>query len=535
MVREQRGSQHPGIHLSPVTFLYNAGMNIRLPVATIFLLFVAACSVNPVTGDREIILVSGTQELAIGAQNYAPMQQSQGGPYDVDPALTKYVESVGNRLAAVSDVRLPYEFTVLNNSVPNAWALPGGKIAINRGLLVELKSEAELAAVLGHEIVHAAARHTAQQMSKGMLLQGLVIGTSIATSDSDYGNLAVGGASIAAQLLSTRYGRSAELESDKYGMRYMAKAGYDPQGAVKLQETFLRLSEGRNQDWLSGLFASHPPSSDRVVANKRTAAKLGAGGNLGVENFNAAIKKTLAVRPAYDTYDDGRKALSEKKTDEALALVNTALDLFPREAHFHALRGDVRLVNKQYSMAITNFDRAISRRGDFFYYHLQRGMAKNELGQTDGAVIDLERSLVLLPTAPAHFTLGKIKQDRGAVDEAMKHYKVVAQGGGTYGDAAKAELVRLELPTNPSAYIASACGDDGSGRLGVSVRNDTPVPVSGVEVLFRYVDAGGIERQQSGSVGAQIAAGKVASIKTGLAITAGTSCAAKVVSAQIVE
>jgi len=391
-------------------------MNIRLPIATILLLCLVACSVNPVTGDRQLILVSGEQELAMGAQNYVPMQQSQGGPYDVDPALTEYVRSVGNRLAAVSDARLPYEFTVLNNSVPNAWALPGGKIAINRGLLVELKSEAELAAVLGHEIVHAAARHTAQQMSKGMLLQGLVIGTSIATSDSDYGNMAVGGASIAAQLLSTRYGRSAELESDKYGMRYMAKAGYDPQGAVALQETFLRLSEGRNQDWLSGLFASHPPSAERVTANKKTAGKLGVGSELA---------------------------------DEALVLANKALDLFPKEAHFHALRGDVRLVNKQYSMAVTNFNRAISRRGDFFYYHLQRGMAKNELGQIDGAVTDLHRSLALLPTAPAHFTLGKIKQDRGAVAEAIEHYKVVAKSGGTYGEAAKVELAKLEPPTNP--------------------------------------------------------------------------------------
>jgi len=522
MVREQLGSRHPGIHLSPVTFIYNVGMNIRLSVATIFLLCLVGCSVNPVTGDRQLILVSGEQELAMGAQNYAPMQQSQGGAYDVDPALTEYVRSVGNRLAAVSDARLPYEFTVLNNSVPNAWALPGGKIAINRGLLVELKSEAELAAVLGHEIVHAAARHTAQQMSKGMLLQGLVIGTSIATSDSDYGNLAVGGASIAAQLLSSRYGRSAELESDKYGMRYMAKASYDPQGAVVLQETFLRLSEGRNQDWLSGLFASHPPSAERVMANKKTAGKLGVGGELGIESFNAVMKKTLAAKPAYDAYDEGRKALADKKADEALVLANKALDLFPKEAHFHALRGDVRLVNKQYSMAVTNFNRAISRRGDFFYYHLQRGMAQNELGQIDGVVIDLQRSLALLPTASAHFTLGKIKQDRGAVAEAVEH-----------GDAAKMELVKLELPTNPSAYIASVCGDDGSGQIGVSVRNDTPTPVTGVEVLFRYVDAGGIERQQSRSVGGQIAAGKVASVKTGLAFPAGTRCTVKVVAAEI--
>ncbi len=142
---------------------------------------------------------------------------------------------------------------------------------------------------------------------------------------------------VGAQLVTQAYGRGAELESDQYGMRYMAKAGYDPQGAVALQETFLRLSEGRNQDWLSGLFASHPPSSDRVVANKKTAAKLGAGGNLGVESFKAALRKTRAAKPAYDVYDDGRKALSEKKADEALALVNKALDLFPRAEGKQAL------------------------------------------------------------------------------------------------------------------------------------------------------------------------------------------------------
>ena len=165
-------------------------MRRLIPALALLALSCAGCSVNPVTGENQLILVSEAQELQMGAQAYAPTKQSQGGEYDVDPELTRYVQNVGNRLAAVSDRQLPYEFTVLNNSVPNAWALPGGKIAINRGLLTELGSEAELAAVLGHEIVHAAARHSAQQMSRGLLSQVLVVATAIATSDSDYGNLA---------------------------------------------------------------------------------------------------------------------------------------------------------------------------------------------------------------------------------------------------------------------------------------------------------------------------------------------------------
>ena len=136
-------------------------------------LLIAGCAVNPVTGKQELSLTSAEREVAIGSEQYVPAQQSQGGDYVVDPALTAYVSRVGQKLAAVSDrPELPYEFVVLNNDVPNAWALPGGKIAVNRGLLTKLKSESELAAVLGHEIVHAAARHGAKQMDKQLIIGG---------------------------------------------------------------------------------------------------------------------------------------------------------------------------------------------------------------------------------------------------------------------------------------------------------------------------------------------------------------------------
>jgi predicted Zn-dependent protease len=463
------------------------------------------------------------------------MLQSQGGAYDVDPVLTRYVQSVGSRLAAVADSPLPYEFTVLNNSVPNAWALPGGKIAINRGLLTEMNSEAELAAVLGHEIVHAAARHTAKQMSKGMLLQGLVVGTAIATNDSSYGDLAVGGAGVAAQLITMKYGREAELESDKYGMRYMSKAGFDPQGAVALQETFVRLSEDRNQDWLSGLFASHPPSNERVRENIKTAGKLPAGGTLGVDSYRLAMQQTIDAKPAYEAYDEGRKALSEKKTDAALRLANKALDLFPAEAHFHALRGDIRLVNKEFDMAVTNYDRAVSRRSNFFYYHLQRGLAKNELGQTDAAATDLENSLKLLPTAPAHYALGEIAEQRGDRGVAIEHYRVVAKGGGDYGKAAGGRLARLELSDQPDNYIGRRCDAGSNGRLVVSIRNDAPIAVRDVQVLVDYKDDDGRPQQLRRNIGGRLEPGEVASADTGLGPYTGTDCPVRVVAAQIAD
>src|SRR5690606_22054392 len=129
---------------------------------------------------------------------------------------------------------------------------------------VELENEAELAAVLGHEVVHAAARHGAQAVTRGTLLQGALIAGAIAGSRTEYGNLVVGGAQLGAQLINQSYGRDAERESDHYGIPYMLEAGYDPRAAITLREKFVRLSEGRNPGWLEGLFSSHPPSQERV-------------------------------------------------------------------------------------------------------------------------------------------------------------------------------------------------------------------------------------------------------------------------------
>ncbi len=495
-----------------------------------------ACAVNPVTGQRELTLMTEAQELQLGAQNYLPMQQSQGGVYDVDPELTAYVSGVGQRVAAVSDRPLPYEFVVLNNSVPNAWALPGGKIAINRGLLTELESEAELAAVLGHEVVHAAARHSAQQMTRATILQIGLLGAGIAASDSDYAGLIVGSASVGAQLINSAYGRGAELEADRYGMQYMSAAGYDPQGAVHLQETFVELSEGRQTDWLTGLFASHPPSQVRVDENRRIAAGLPAGGEDGRERYQAALARTREVLPAYEAYDEGRKALADRDTATAVARAETAIGLFPDEAHFYALRGDARLMDKQYEMAVTNFSSAIRHRDDFFYYHLQRGLIHNHLGDYDAAVTDLQRSLAYLKTGPAHYTLGSIAERRGDMRTAMAHYREAGSGQGDVANAARASYARLDIGQNPSGYISRRCDADASGSLIVSVRNDAGVPVTGVAVSVTFVGSDGRPRQLRRNIRGVLAPRQAASIDTGLGpYVQGSSCPATVVAARIVQ
>ena len=149
----------------------SARLFFRAALSTIIVATLIACSVNPVTGKKEFAFVSERDEIAIGEKQYAYQQQAGGGYYELDPDLTRYVQSVGRKLTQFSSrSHLPYEFVVINDSTPNAWALPGGKIAIHRGLLTELQDEAELAAVLAHEIVHADARHSAQSQEVGSLL-----------------------------------------------------------------------------------------------------------------------------------------------------------------------------------------------------------------------------------------------------------------------------------------------------------------------------------------------------------------------------
>jgi predicted Zn-dependent protease len=501
----------------------------------IFFLLFSGCATNPVTGKRELDLVSEAAEIQLGTENYAFMQQAGGGELDIDPQLTTYVSGVGQQLAAVSDRQLPYEFAVLNSSVPNAWALPGGKIAINRGLLYEMETEAELAAVLSHEIVHAAAGHSAQQMERGLLLQVAMIGTAIMASDSDYANLAMGGANIAAQLITQKYGRSAELESDLYGMRYMSKAGYDPQGAVDLQQTFVRLSEGRRENWLTGLFSSHPPSMERVAANERTAAGLPPGGEVGAMRYEQAMQKARKTKPAYDAYDEGRKALVNKNRELARSKAAEAVRLFPEEAHFYSLLGDIDFVAEDYGEAIESYDDAIQRRDDFFHYYLQRGLARQRLGQERTAVADLRKSNELFPTDVAHNALGVIAVRQGRKADAIAHFSLVAGGQGEVAQAALESLVRLDLPDNPGKYLQVRCYQDDNGNLGVSVGNGTPVTVRGVRFFVELRTRAGIERRE-GSVPGTIRPGQSASVSTRIGpYPPGAGCPVQVSAARVLQ
>lgn len=395
------------------------------------LLALAGCATNPVTGERDLNLYDQNWDRQVGEQQYAPLRQAQGGDFVLDAGLVDYVQQVGQRVAAESSQDLPYEFRVINSSVPNAWALPGGKVSINRGLLTEMNSEAELAAVLGHEVVHAAARHGAQAQSRGTLLQaGVILGgiaVGAATERDDYASVAMLGGMVGAQLINQRYSREAELESDYYGMKYMNGAGYNPEAAVELQETFVRLSEGNNQGFAGGLFASHPPSQERVERNRQTLMETGSGGELGRETYQRQLATLERLQPAYQAHDAGRKALADGDAATARRKAEEALGITDREALFHALLGDARATEEDWNDAEAAYSDALQRDDSWFYHHLRRGMVRQKQNELAGARGDLARSLELLETAQGHYYLGNVERAAGNRAQAIEHYRTVAQ------------------------------------------------------------------------------------------------------------
>jgi len=224
-------------------------------------LVVAACAVNPATGRRELSLVSEGQEIAMG-QDADPQIVAQMGLYP-DSSVQRYVRQLGLALAARSErPELPWTFRVLDDPTVNAFALPGGFVYVTRGILTHLTSEAQLAGILGHEIAHVTARHSASQMSRAQLAQiGLGVGMILSDEVRRFGDVA----QQAMGLLFLRFGRDDELEADEFGLRYMTRLGYDPgemAAVMRMLDQNSQLAEGsgRVPEWLS----THPDPGNRV-------------------------------------------------------------------------------------------------------------------------------------------------------------------------------------------------------------------------------------------------------------------------------
>ncbi len=239
--------------------------------AIVLLAGLTGCAQVDGTARRQLIITSVAQENQLGEQSYAEVKGQEKPCTDAETIA--FVERVGKRLAAAApDKGFHYEFTVLESATANAFCLPGGKVAVYTGILPWCKNEAGLAAVLGHEIAHAIARHGGERMSQGMVQQiggqtlaAVLEAKGIAPTTASLAMSAYGAGSQYLGVLP--FSRAHELEADYLGLTYMARAGYEPQQAQAFWERFGALSSG-TPSWLS----THPASGDRA---RQMAAKMG--------------------------------------------------------------------------------------------------------------------------------------------------------------------------------------------------------------------------------------------------------------------
>lgn len=241
-------------------------------IVTALIIWVISCAINPVTGKRELMLLSENDELALGKQTDQEVIDMYG--LYSDAKLGAYVTQLGQRMAKITHrPQLSYQFKVLDTPVVNAFAVPGGYVYLTRGILGYLNDEAELAGVVGHELGHVNARHTAQQVSKSQLAQlGLGVGMILSEDFRKYAGLAQFGVGM----LFLKFSRDNERQADDLGVEYSTKTAYDANRMATFFETLERLSGGSANSGLPDWFSTHPNPVDRIGAVKRKTVLMQA-------------------------------------------------------------------------------------------------------------------------------------------------------------------------------------------------------------------------------------------------------------------
>jgi beta-barrel assembly-enhancing protease len=271
---------------------------IALCVAAIASVWLSGCAVDPVTGDKRLMLLSPEDEAKLG-KAYAPQIEKELGGRIPDENLQSYVNQIGQRMARVCHhPEFSYSFTAVQEPMINAFAVPGGHIFITRGLLEKLNSEGELASVLGHEVGHVVAQHTAAAISREAAMTALIVAAGVG------GGVDAGGASaFIAQCLSLQYSRDDETESDWAGLSYMTQAGYDPNGMVATMQVLQKLQTERPIEF----FSTHPNPETRIADIKERIERRFAGvgqlktGKPEYEEHVLAVLKDLKKKPGTPT------------------------------------------------------------------------------------------------------------------------------------------------------------------------------------------------------------------------------------------
>lgn len=397
-------------------------------------IFYAGCAVDPVTGKKQIMMVSPDQEIGIDKQQ-SPFQFSTDYGITQDDKLNRYVSDVGKRLLPnVHRPGMPYNFHCVNATYINAYAFPGGTIAVTRGILLKLNNEAELASLLGHELGHVNARHTAEQLSKGQLSSLLVSGLSIAasTQGAGLGQLTQQLGMVSQGLLLSKYSRDNEREADFLGNEYMVKAGYPSKGFVGLMEMLDSLhKESPNSAQI--LFSTHPMSSERLnsaVQREKGVYQNSKKHSLNRERYMDSIASLRSKKKGIELLQQGEKYLAKKEYDKAQSLFKKSINKIQNDYTAHVLMSKCLMLRKKPSQALPYADTAIKLYPKEVQGHYIAGMANSELKNYTKAYKNFAKCDELLPGNPQMtfykgYCMDKKGDNKPAANNYMAYLKMI--------------------------------------------------------------------------------------------------------------
>jgi predicted Zn-dependent protease len=395
------------------------------------------CAVNPVTGRSQLMLVSEDQEIQLDRQN-SPYQFSSDYGAVQDAALNRYINQTGLKLASHTHrPQMPYSFRCVNATYVNAYAFPGGSIAATRGILLKLQNEAELAALLGHELGHVNARHTAEQMSKGMLTQSLVGGLAIVagTQSSALGELTSQLGMLGAGALLASYSRDNERQADALGMEYLARAGYGSEGFVGLMNMLNTLSKG-HASATALLFSTHPMSTERYQTALAMAGgqyRYAGGQPLYRERYMDHTAGLRAIRGAIEAMQNGEKEMGAQNYSAAETQFRSALRAAPGDYAGLVLMAKCQLVQEKYVEGARYAESAQQVYPAEAQAHYLGGYARLASKDYEGAYKAFTRYEGLLPGNPnvsffKGYALEGMQRRKEAAENYYRYLQVVRQG-----------------------------------------------------------------------------------------------------------
>ena len=399
-------------------------------------LILSGCAKNPVTGKSQLMLVGEGEEIAID-QKQSPHQFSEDFGAISEPRVNQYVQGVGHDLGAKSHrPNVPYSFRVVEASHVNAYAFPGGSIACTRGILLNLDNEAQLAALLGHEIGHVSARHSAARMSQGMLMQAAIAGATLAVAvkDERYAPLAGTVGALGSGLLLAKYSRDDERQADSLGLDYMVRCGHNPEGMTGLMRMLTGLHE-KDPNKLELMFATHPMGKERLDnAQRAINERYATLGNypLNRERFMDETEPMRRYRPAVEAIQKGDKAMASGKPETATPHYSAALKALPDDYEALVKMSRCLLLQKQVKEARAYADRAKAVRPGEAQALAAMGLAAFQMKDFAASHVEFNAYQKLLPGNPGMYFLDGYSLDNlGRRQEAAVLYRRYLETGAS--------------------------------------------------------------------------------------------------------